>query len=1020
MGVYSNNNEACPALPAILELERSECIVLCAEPGMGKTTCLSCAVVEWLQRGDKARYIDFEGLSTANATTKLRKLSRTNFSITMQGPGQMATGRALIACDNIVADDESDVEKLVGVLRKYIEEGFSIAMAIKPEDEMIAEQLGSVRCFWSCDLRLPRPVDRDEALIYDEYANGIPALVDAISKVQVTDERKIGTDASYQEPYVSIVSSCVRKGMMREEKRIRLAMLLLGTGYKQDLIEVLGDLEDDLWMLLIRDSPFLGADAVSGAFSCVGANESDCLYLAYAPLNAMAAEWSWLVSNVARHLMRRGDYSRAAIIGSMCAHTEDRCALLLESGPQMIDAGEAAIVGDAAREAHDQGLTYVMGYRESTIVLAAVLDSFKNLLPAGDENNWGNTQREIYARMVSWCVGLHKGRGLLGEAPFDSKVWRGCEDAAMSSLMAHGKVMSGIASCELEKAYDYMLGMSERLEEGRVSSAVAQMDYLLCSFMNGIVPDSLDMETMEQHKLFLERSGHESMLVVYEAMLSACRLLAGRINHTDALESHIQRANRVGDSFVHGLLLVAASVSDLRIGALTRSHVRLKQALDVFVNLGLPALTSATRLIDMALRTELGERILKPEIQSCRGISEHLDQVATVVSAAVSTSEHKRRVGSGRWGSQKCPRDVLWLVNVLMNDCGDVSRRFRAVMPTTWRDSVLRATAEVDEFFDAVFGGDVQGGTKGGGSNLDVRSTREEPGSHPVHVSLLGRFEVSVGGTPVSLARLERRRSKALLALLASVPGHKAKRFVIMESVWPSHDYDGANKCLYSATSVIRKEIASLITAEEQVPLVITNKAEGTVSLDTAAFSIDVDEFEARARKLVDVEGEDRKVVVTCREIEDLYKGDLYISPTDGMGVVETRSRELRALFTDAMIAGAAAAENLGMKSLACRFARKAYDADGMREDAMRTLVSALCGAGRHAEAERAYEQFVGRVVDHTKRPPSRHLREVVEGMLHGNARKSDAKPRKKEAMGEQLSFALSEGANLGEMSKNG
>jgi len=91
----------------------------------------------------------------------------------------------------------------------------------------------------------------------------------------------------------------------------------------------------------------------------------------------------------------------------------------------------------------------------------------------------------------------------------------------------------------------------------------------------------------------------------------------------------------------------------------------------------------------------------------------------------------------------------------------------------------------------------------------------------------------------------------------------------------------------------------------------------------------------------------------------------------------------------------------LGMKSLACRFAKKAHNADNMREDAMKVLAIALCAAGRHAEAERCYEQFVGRVVDMTKRPPSRQLRQAVEELLSGKVQKRLDRGRG-DAFGEQ------------------
>lgn len=1001
MALYSYNKEICPALQSLSELGRSECVVLCAEPGMGKTTCLSKAVLAWLRRGDSAQYKDFAGCSAANVATELRKIRRAGAQKGTSETLQAQSKRRLIACDNVVAGDESDVDRTVSVITKCLEDGLSVAIATTPENEMLVDQIATCSCYWSCDLRLPRPLPRGEALTYDLYAHGIPCLIDALSKTQVDDMDAIATDASYQEPYVNMVATCVRTGMMMEEKQLRITMLLLGAGTKKDIVDVLGDIDEDLWLLLVRDSPFLGADAASGTFACVGSHSFDCLYLAYASLVAITYEMPWLVASVSRALVRRGDYARAAVVGSLCSDVEQKCPVLLESGPQMIDAGELTVVADAVQEALEQGLTHALGYVESTCVLSAMAEGFKGHKVTNANELEATSPRGLYARAVLWCAGMRRGVGLVGEPPFAGKALKAVQGAGIEPLVAHGMVMRYISEGRLDKAYDLMLGMSQRLEEGRASAAVAQMDYMLCSLLNGHVPSELDFDTMERHKFFLERSGFTSMIAAYDAIVASCKILVGRLSYDEPLDAHIQRAERAGYAFVRGLLLVVAGVSDLRIGALTRSHVRLQQALTTFTSLGLSTVVAQTHLLDIVLRAELGEHILKPEIQSCRGFSEHLDKVVTIVAAALSRRERKRRVGSGRWGALKCPQNALWLVNVLMNDCGGMSRRIRAVMPMAWKDSVIRVTADIDEYFCAASMGPMRNQARRGEPGIYGENKKAKTDAPLVSISLLGRFEVSVGGLPMSLTRLERRRSKALLALLASVPGHKAKRFVIMESIWPSHDYGSANQCLYAATSVIRKQIGALLETEQDAPLVLTNKTEGTVSLNMEAFSIDVDEFEARARRLVDVEGEDREVVSTCREIEDLYKGDLFISPTDGMGVVGTRSRELCTLFSDAMIAGALAAENLGMKSLACRFARKAHDADDVREDAMRVLAITLCAAGRHAEAERTYEQFVGRVVDLTKRPPSRQLRETVDQLIHGSVRRTGS--RKKGGNGDNL-----------------
>ena len=259
---------------------------------------------------------------------------------------------------------------------------------------------------------------------------------------------------------------------------------------------------------------------------------------------------------------------------------------------------------------------------------------------------------------------------------------------------------------------------------------------------------------------------------------------------------------------------------------------------------------------------------------------------------------------------------------------------------------------------------------------------------------------------------------RILIALLACLPGHAAKRFTIMESVWPEHDYETALRCVYSATSVLRAEICGLLKGVSGTDVVASNKSERTVLLKMDMVSCDVDAFEEKARSVLDGMENERLMVTLCRGVEDLYKGDLFVPPTDGAGVMESRARELRELFADAMVAGAQAAVRTEQPIVACRFARKAHETDPMREDAVRVLLVALCGAGRQVEAEQVYEQYVSHVVDVTRRPPSRSLRKVVGSLLlgrgnEGTTRRSGAAEREHGVQlhhdegPEQLSFDL-------------
>jgi hypothetical protein len=54
-----------------------------------------------------------------------------------------------------------------------------------------------------------------------------------------------------------------------------------------------------------------------------------------------------------------------------------------------------------------------------------------------------------------------------------------------------------------------------------------------------------------------------------------------------------------------------------------------------------------------------------------------------------------------------------------------------------------------------------------------------------VHVTLLGRFAVTVGGIPVAEAGWKRRHAAAVVKVLALAPGRRLHREQVMDLVWP-------------------------------------------------------------------------------------------------------------------------------------------------------------------------------------------------------------------------------------------
>lgn len=997
--------EEAPADPSEPFREWESAIIICAEPGMGRTSLLAKGMECRAKLGAHTRYEDYAHMQPMEAIEAMVEL-------VAWCRGEALSGNEVaIAMDNLPAGDEADAERQVQLCRAMLGAGASIMMAVLPEGESIAELFGEATCYWSSNLRTRRPSGEASARLYDQFVQGVPALSAAISHVANVSPASVMEDPGYQQTYIDIVGSSLRPSLMGEERRLRFILILFGHGTFAEVADVLGGVEADVWRFLARDAPFFGVNSRQESFSCAGASMISGVTPLISMIGDYAAENPELVVKVLRQLASRGSFTRAAAISRLCPSDYDRCSLVLEWAAEFVDAGEVHAVKDAIEKAQAQGWTDAAGFAEA----ACIVDTL-------DSSRYVPCDIARIASAKAPCVDAFRScRMLLRDATWclpspESDASRPIEEA----LSLHGRAIALITGGQLEDAYVLLLDVPARLRGNTVTAAMLEMDFVFCSLLMGIAPSSADLDSLDRSYELLCRANLSAMAGVHETILSVGTLLAGRGASMPSFEANIHRAERRGDIIIQAIYLIAAALVDVRARALLRAHVRLGQAMSLFNTAGAAYLVKVTHLLDICVRLQLSERVTRTEIASCKGAGRPLDKVVTIILAATSSKRSRRPVGSGRWDAYACPRDVHWILCVLVNDFGSLSHQVREVLPKTWGLSLQQSTCEVDGLVEKV---SMLAARRQDETIAQKALTKSDDGTanmgeRRVHINMLGGLEVLADGVPISGNVLERRRAKSMLALLACLPGHAAKRFTIMESVWPEHDYETALRCVYSATSVLRAEICGLLNGVSGTQVVASNKSERTVLLKMDMVSCDVDAFEDKARSVLDGMENERLMVTLCREVEDLYKGDLFVPPTDGAGVMESRARELRELFADAMVAGAQAAMRTEQPIVACRFARKAHETDSMREDAVRVLLVALCGAGRQVEAEQVYEQYVSHVVDVTRRPPSRSLRKVVGNLLlgrgnEGTTRRLGTAERERAAQlrhdegPEQLSFDL-------------
>ncbi len=950
-------------------------VVVCAETGMDADGVLASLASAEASRGVKVRVDDYANLSVAEQARAMGESLR-------WCRNNATEGKLLVVCTHVPSADEADVELQVRMMRKIVSMGAMLVVAGMPDCEPLAEAFGEAASFWSCDFCVAEEDVATEG-VDAGMTHGIPLLVHAWQRMSQAMREAPLTDPHFQEAFCAVAEGALRDGLIREELQLRCAMMMLGSGTLDELRDVVNTVDESLWRTLQRDAPFFGVDAIRARFDCACSDMRDALDILVPVLAGKTAPWPKLVLRAVCALVDQGRVARAAAVAHLCSNKDMRDEVALAYAGAFLNVGEVGIVSDAVRRAKDVDVIANPELGAARCMLWALSGEHLSKRP-DPPLNYDNTPISRVASLACWCRDMLAGYGYGKlETPQDG------DDSLANALVLHGNAQQLVLQGKLEEAYLSVVEAVARLDENTIAGALLQCDYVFCALMTGVKLSRPEMEAFERCGQFLERMDLKVLCGLHHAVLPLAGVLVGRRMGEPLLESQVQRAMRSGSVLLRGTFLLGCAVGDLRMGAFVRGHVRLQRACDAFSSVGADFLVTVAKVLHLTLQALLGPCPARREFLACRGVSQALDLVADLVCVACVPVAKDRRRGLGRRHAKGCPKDLLWMANVLGRDYAEVSKRVRECMPDSWKDALDVSLLELDAIFAGSTRVEAASGARatktsagGGGVGTSLSTDLATDLGQQIEITLLGGFEVRVEGVPIAGNRIEQRRAKGMLILLAAMPGHVAKRFTLMESIWPEYDYQSAKKCLYSATSVLRAELRVQDEDSRAANVVVSNKAQATILLNPAHVVCDVDAFEERARKVLDGDEDDRYVVSLCREIEELYKGDLTIPSTDGMGIVERRARELRELYADAMIAGADAATNLGMKMLACRFARRAHVADTMREDAVRALVTSFCAAGRQLEAQRCYESYASKVINTTRRPPSRRLRKAVEDLV--------------------------------------
>lgn len=946
---------------------------LCAEPGFGKSHIADLLAGEATTNGIATKRFCYDEGTPEQACRRIVRACR-EFS------SQSGEGHAnLLIIDGVMPPDERQALREAQAIEKVASHD-QVIVCIRPESEQLAEACASAYVLRAEDLLFRRgDVDADDWAL----TGGIPQLVVGLSQDRQMGIAATAGGARYATALEDLLTKTLRDGLPDEDNRVRLAMILLGHGTLDEVEAVAGRCDMEMFTWLAHDMPLFGIDVRMRDFCCHGLAVDAVLSRCLGSLHQAAECEPALVVRACSALATRGDALRSATVCKLCSTERDFALVGCHWGVPYAEVGETRLLDEALRTSRRLEMPDGVRFRLSDLALAEIsspsseLDKVRQRMSEVRIDNPMDERLLDKARLLGACRDLCRDPRLVsGFAPAPAV------DANGAYAIEHLKVFRMLVSGRFEEAYS-ILASDVGIQGARTyPEALLCCDLTVALVMNGGIPDARSTRLLEEAGRFFMRLHRGRQRCYHAALLQAVTVLMAQGRSVHEVEAAEAQAARVGDTLLRIVFLLVEAVRDLRVRALSRAHVRSREAATMARTLGMEYLASSAELVDALSLESMGETGLLGQYCLNPDRPESLLQLGSLAARVVGEGPDNAAYLSITRGTP-CPRDTMWLLMLLLNDCGTISELLLSEVPPAW----VEGARTVGSRLEALRGEDApveappapmpgprvwRAMTKG----TQVELLAHPQGNTNVQVKLLGGFGVWVNGTSLPQTALSRRGARELLLLLALVPGHRMQRYRIASTLWPRSERSQGSRKVYEATGELRKR---LIEAGAPSNPILSPKTQGIVGLDQGLISCDVDDFEREARQALEEDKDDFWVLDHARQAAHLYSNG-----ADGRvlalgGEIPARLGELESLYVDAMVAASEAALRLSRAQLAVRYAMDAHRLSGLREDAMLVLVQALRAAGRTHEIREHYSQFCDRLAREQSVLPSLGLRRAVE-----------------------------------------
>ncbi len=265
---------------------------------------------------------------------------------------------------------------------------------------------------------------------------------------------------------------------------------------------------------------------------------------------------------------------------------------------------------------------------------------------------------------------------------------------------------------------------------------------------------------------------------------------------------------------------------------------------------------------------------------------------------------------------------------------------------------------------------------------LEICRRLHRAGRPAIRIETLGRFCVSIGGTPISESCWGGSMPKQLLkALIARGAAAGVPRERIMEDLWPETARHTGEQNFKVILHRLRRALEP--DAESSLGFSYIHLKDNVLFLDGELCRTDMDEFCSLcdAGRRAERCGKAREAIAAYGEAAEIYRGDFIPDDLYSAWAMERRE-SLQRQYREILVRTAGLYEGLGRlkKAIACHL--RILESDSLLEDSYQKLILLYSRCGMHNDARKVYRKCRKALLEELGTEPNESIQTLYKKLL--------------------------------------